>query len=517
MSGQWYVNRQGDIRGPLSLAQLQAKAHAGQLTAADSVCRDGMKDWIAASELPALVFPAAIAPSVAPTRSVPTGPPPLPAAAERKTTERPQPVRRTRPLAPWLAVLAVAGLLLAILGLGLMRQRATGPIQQAAPAIASRQTEPTRLTGRLEMANPPSSEPAVNEQTTARTDDARPRSGPISPPPSAPAEEETATEAPASKTLAPLKSRDEPVRPGQATEPVVSAVTADAPQDSQQTPVAALASQSPERVLFVEVDVSRQSKMTVQGLPIAGQSRYRLLSQFDLGPADSQGVRVVTQTVLATRLEACDELSRGALAPSLARLKGQRYTFQLNEANEVSGFAGAAALPESAAVDALGGSGLVLVSAMDDDGFAELAQSAFFPSPARSQVGQQWQRPMHHDWGPLGSWQGETHYEQVAPQNAADTFEFTYHLRYAPPDAAAASGLPFTPTRADFKTLKAGGVIHFDRKLNRVATAVEHFHAQGELVADLLGQSTTLQVEEVQQMQLRLYDQNPWPQAGQEP
>jgi hypothetical protein len=75
MDDQWFYGQDGAQRGPVDFAALQAMARSGQLRSQDLVWRQGMTDWLPASQVLAELFapaPAPVPPSaepVAPTAS----------------------------------------------------------------------------------------------------------------------------------------------------------------------------------------------------------------------------------------------------------------------------------------------------------------------------------------------------------------------------------------------------------------------------------------------------------------
>ena len=68
---QWYYARGGKKAGPVTAQFLKEKAQSGQLLPTDLLWKDGLKDWVAASTLPGLKFPAATgqAPQAAPPKA----------------------------------------------------------------------------------------------------------------------------------------------------------------------------------------------------------------------------------------------------------------------------------------------------------------------------------------------------------------------------------------------------------------------------------------------------------------
>ena len=263
-------------------------------------------------------------------------------------------------------------------------------------------------------------------------------------------------------------------------------------------------------LLFQEVEVYRIPKFVVQGLPLTQELHYRLLSELRVGRRQENGTREVRQTVYDTKLIKSDDLSKAAFAESLNGLPGKQFTFKLDGNQEVFGFEGKddkKALP----IDKLGGRGFMVTSVMDQDGWKELAALTFFVPNEQFANGQPWKRRMTHDWGPLGSWYGETTYKRNALQQTVHRIDYAHDMKYMPP-AKDRRDLPFQISKADFKPQTAAGVIFFDTKDRRVTSAQERFHVKGLISTTVLGLASHVQIEEQQQITIQIHDQNPWRQ-----
>jgi hypothetical protein len=146
---------------------------------------------------------------------------------------------------------------------------------------------------------------------------------------------------------------------------------------------------------------------------------------------------------------------------------------------------------------------------MDEDGWKELAQLTFFV-PRPEQGSKSWKQLMMHNFGPLGSWYGETTFTPQATRKGIEQIGFVHQMEYRPPEKDAGGGLPFTIEKALLKPERAGGTIEFDTQANRVSSAQEAFLVRGALSVSLLGQAADVEVEEQQIIGLRLHERNPW-------
>ena len=101
---EWYYSQGDEQLGPVTPAQLKQLAGAGTLAATDLVWKDGMGDWVPASQVDGLFGSAATPPArgAAPATS-------RTAATANETPSRPPPTGQTAPAAPSVASSAAAG------------------------------------------------------------------------------------------------------------------------------------------------------------------------------------------------------------------------------------------------------------------------------------------------------------------------------------------------------------------------------------------------------------------------
>src|SRR5262249_17002507 len=140
---------------------------------------------------------------------------------------------------------------------------------------------------------------------------------------------------------------------------------------------------------------------------------------------------------------------------------------------------------------------------MDLDGWKEMAQVTFFQPGKGLKAGERWSKPMTHNWGALGSWQGKIHYAHAANKKDLHTVNYTLELAYQAPKAGGGiMGMPIQGAR--FAQPEAMGAIQFDAELGRVTAAEERFRVRGQLNLSVLGQNTVVEIEEEQQFSLRI-------------
>lgn len=252
--------------------------------------------------------------------------------------------------------------------------------------------------------------------------------------------------------------------------------------------------------------MQRASKMPI--LETISQSQYQFLSQLDVSDPDAEGVRTVGQTVLDTRLLKADELSQGQLEESLKKLKGWQFSYTLSKDGEVlKMMAGPADAPVAGKVAPKGTEGFIVTSVMDEAGWKELAQISFYVPDEQASGNKRHLRQMTHDFGPLGSFVGETSFVRKGMQQGLLRIDYSHKLAYrAPGKGAAIGGSPITVSGADLRPEIAGGSIWYDQKAKRVRQAEDNFYVKGEIATNL----AALPVEEQQAMIVKLTDVNPW-------
>ena len=248
--------------------------------------------------------------------------------------------------------------------------------------------------------------------------------------------------------------------------------------------------------------------MAILGVVSAQEVHYQMLSELKVGDPDAEGVRTVGQSVLDTRLVKADELSRAQFEESLKKIKGWQFSYTLSKDGEVLKMvAGPADAPMAAKVEPMGGKGFLVTSVMDEAGWKELAQISFYVPDEQASGNKRHLRQMSHDFGPLGSFIGETSFLRKGTQQGLLRIDYAHKLTYRGPGKdAPAGGLPFAIKGAELRPEIAGGSIWYDPKAKRVRQAEDHFRVKGEIATDLAG----VQIEEEQAMTVKLTDVNPW-------
>jgi hypothetical protein len=505
---QWYYEQHGTPHGPLAGEQLQQLVLKGAIEPTTLVWREGLAEWMTAE---AAGFTAA------PARP---GPPPLPVpppvVAPRPQVGAPliaapavaasRPIRR--PSSPaamnWPLVIGGGSLALVVaVALGwfanAMLNQQPEPRQVAAVAPVAHDTADPAERNPLPASPPrppapvtPPAPPAISPAPAVAS--SPPATVPVAPASSAP------TNPPATPPL-PVVSTPTPKPP---TQPIPASPSTPAPPTQPQPT-------SKPQTLYQEIDVQRQPKFSILGSVTAQDLHYQMLSELRVGVADDKGLRKIEQYVRDTKLLKADELSQGMFEGSLRDLIGWQFTFQVNRRGDIIEWKGGPPAGRKAARVERGAElGFMVTSVMDEDGWKEMAQLSFFVPEEQTAGSQTWVRKMTHDFGPLGSWVGETHYTPKEGQGSAPLqIDYIHKMAYKPP-AKGIGGLPFTVADATFKPEIAAGTFHYDKQAGRVMQVQERFLVKGSLATELLGQAAAVEMEEDQLITVRMLERNPW-------
>lgn len=498
-AAQWYYLAQGESHGPITAARLRQLVATGEVPADTLVWREGMVDWLSASDLGLTrALAAPVPPPVVRAERNDASSPASSGTIARHATRSPGSRRAMRRDAVdarrWLwAGMTIALVLLLAGGLYMV----WNPSRHSASADANAEQERGQaVSGERQdavVAGAPDSAATVSESTGNESV--------VTAAPESPAAEAANELAPAtSTTTMPRGDPADDASPdmGETMERRDAAVSQREPRsdvpspDREPTPLAS----GPPSVLFQEIDVQRRQVFRVMETHMLQENRYRILSRLELQPQAEDGTRRVVQIVLDTRLEQADELTRAQRQAALRKLHGQEFGYTLNARGEVLEFTGAAAAVAPAAVTPPDASGFQLVTVMDDDAWKDLVELSFLEPARHIAPGQSWTRQMSHDFEPLGSWAGTTTFVQdtAAPPPLLH-FRYTHNMAFTPSGKAPASPvgvLPFDVRDMEFRLVKAEGAFVYDPDRQHVTQVRESFHVTGSFGADLKGMGDEL-------------------------
>lgn len=264
--------------------------------------------------------------------------------------------------------------------------------------------------------------------------------------------------------------------------------------------------------VFQLITVEKNSKFSVQGLPLESKVRFKLLSRLSMRVSPLDHSLTIKQKIETTKLEEADELSKALLTTMLKDLTGKTITMRVGSDGEISSIEGVPEPMAQAVGNGLDFRGAVLTSLIDKDGWKELTRATLFTPQKPMTEGASWEQPITHSWGDLGSWQGQTAYEYNGPSETLHAIGYTHDLDYHPPVAAGRNNLPFKITNPMFRTKAAQGTLRFDADKGRLSSMEENFQVQGQMMLEIAGQSLPMQLEETQHFQLEILDKKPAPE-----
>lgn len=252
-----------------------------------------------------------------------------------------------------------------------------------------------------------------------------------------------------------------------------------------------------------ELIVAQKPSFRMQGLTFNSLLQYRVVSRFTVKKVAADGGLIVQQKVEEAKLLQADNVTQGLLAGVVAKLPGTLFTIHLNDKMDVTKFEGGGDGPQAMAPKLPAGQALQMASLMDVDGWKEMAQATFFQPCKGLKAGERWAKPMTHNWGPLGAWTGKIHYAYSGSQKEIHKVDYALELAYQAPKAGAGiMGIPIQG--AKFGAPETAGSILFDAKEGRVTASEERFRVRGQITINLLGQNTTVDIEEEQQFSMRI-------------
>lgn len=111
---QWYYSKNGTQLGPIGTGEIQSKIASGEVSAADLVWKDGMADWLPASQV-AELRPLPTAPAVQESRPESNTPYQAPAVAQPSSQPPGAPLAPGAPVSQGLAVASMVCGIIAIL------------------------------------------------------------------------------------------------------------------------------------------------------------------------------------------------------------------------------------------------------------------------------------------------------------------------------------------------------------------------------------------------------------------
>jgi hypothetical protein len=249
-----------------------------------------------------------------------------------------------------------------------------------------------------------------------------------------------------------------------------------------------------------EVSFARRSVYRVQGIEVEQTAKYTVTSDFVVSKVIPDGGCAMTQTIRSTRLGECDPALKQEMQAALEETHGTTFALTVGPDGRVSKFAGPNDGVHVQVPNDPGRTATFRVwSLLDTGAWTELAGLTLFVPPTGDGP---WVRPIAHDWGPLGGWDGRTTFRKNGTQLGRVRIDFTHELTHRPPEAGAGQHLPLNVVRVDFRTPAATGSLLFDAMKGSVTRAEETFRVRGRVTVAAISGEAVVDLEERQDFEL---------------
>ncbi len=257
-----------------------------------------------------------------------------------------------------------------------------------------------------------------------------------------------------------------------------------------------------------DVIFSRKSDFRIVGAEFSQAARYAFRSTIVISKVHANGSYVAEQTIGKAIWLDGDADSKPTLIEALEKAQGTKFELAFSRNHEVTELKGLKdPIRVAAGKNAAMGQSLRLWSLLDADAWKELAGLTFFHAEKPLKAKMTWNKPVSHDWSPLGSWNGKTVYLAAGKQPKQTNLEridYRHEIYYKPPAIGADRDLPFRVQKAAFQTILAGGAILYDPATNRTTAVDETFRVRGNIQVSLAGMDAAIEMEETQGFRLTI-------------
>lgn len=151
----------------------------------------------------------------------------------------------------------------------------------------------------------------------------------------------------------------------------------------------------------------------------------------------------------------------------------------------------------------------MLESILSKEGMMQMMEPTLAPFPIELvKKGSRWQRSVDLKMGPIGTYVTNYTFTYEGKEDALDRIGITSTMRYAPPREEK-EGLPFKIKKGDLRGRDGKGFALFDRNLGRFARGELSMNFEGELVIEVGGIETAIQLRQQQTTTFRTSDDRP--------
>lgn len=245
----------------------------------------------------------------------------------------------------------------------------------------------------------------------------------------------------------------------------------------------------------------KQTDKMEQTVGVLGQNQEQntestVVSQFKVTKADADGY-TLEQTVLDSVTET--NVVPGGLGDFDKKYKGTKFTIALDKDFKATKIEGVTAAYDKVVQDNPAIKP-VIAAYLHEEVMKKAVQDVFRVGPDKAvKVGDGWKADEVAPLGPSGELATALAFKLAAAKDGVAEVGYTGTAKFAPPKEASPD-LPFTITKADFKSDKYTGTIKFDTKAGRMTEAESAMNLAGtmtlkigemELVADIKSKMTS--------------------------
>ncbi len=281
---------------------------------------------------------------------------------------------------------------------------------------------------------------------------------------------------------------------------------------------------APEAPPFYQVLVTRtQQVMKVAGMDVRQNQDQTFVILWTPRPRDEQGNYVVTQAIVGIKMDieiggnkisydsaqAPDPANNNPMTAFFKAMLNHEFTVVINRDLEVKDVRGAEELVRnlSAVNPQLRP---LLTNILSKDALRQMTEPTLFAVPPRPvRVGDTWNRTTHLDMGAIGGYHSRYTFTYQGRERGGDRIKQATQLVYTSPKETAGAALPFKIKSAKLSSTGGNGEAIFDRSKGRIASSDFSLDLDGQLVIEVGGMTTEVELKQKQTATMRSYDTNP--------
>jgi hypothetical protein len=282
------------------------------------------------------------------------------------------------------------------------------------------------------------------------------------------------------------------------------------------------------KTFYQELTTDTKQKMTVMGMEIPQNQKQTFY--FSWTPVEEKdGNWIIKQKIIGLKMDiqvgttpisydsTKDATAANPLSDFFKNLVGAEFTLTIDKNMKVTKVEG-----RDEFLKKLSGTNQqmepLLKQILSDDALKQMADPAFAIVPGKPvKKGETWTRNSKLTMGPIGTY--DTTYKYTfdgtdpKDKNLA-VIKIATDLKYSPPAAGAATGLPFKILSADLKSKDGIGTAQFDAQKGRLASLNMSLKLEGKLTIDIQGMNSEVQLNQEQTTQVKTTDENPVAKPG---